>query len=537
MKRTKVFFQFFGTIVLVLCFSALVAAEQCELSTFTGLGLPDTEITLVQPLPAGANPSPVGTIALPICRVVGKVAPAINFEVWLPSTGWNGKFNGVGNGGLAGSIGYSAMRTALSRNYATASTDTGHKNTDPNDWAIDRGLLTDFASRSIHVTAVAAKAIIHAYYGNGSRYSYFTGCSGGGGQALSEAQRYPADYDGIVAGAPANFVTHMWPGELWPAIVTYNDKTTTYPTGYTSKLPLMNSAALAACDCLDFVVDGLIDDPRRCDFDPATLLCRGPEDSTCLTAPQVEAIRAIYAGLWDPFTGEQIWPGYEPGSELNWGGHIVPFTIPPVYFKYMVLKNQDPTWTWQNFDFADVYDYHVFIQGDAELAPILNSTNPDLSAFKARGGKMIMYHGWNDQNIAPRNSISYYKSVLEAMGGERKTGNFLRLFMVPGMGHCSGGPGPNTFDSLGALEQWVEHNIAPERIIAAHLTSGVVDRTRPLCPYPLVARWTGIGSTDDAANFVCELRGLDRADEASDFEHGLQGRNNARRRQAECPEP
>ena len=487
--------------------------KPCLPGSFTDLGLPDTTISLAESLPAGPfdPPGPTGPINLPaFCRVAGTVAPAINFEVWMPLTGadWNGKFNGVGNGGLAGSISYSAMGTALNRKYATASTDTGHQGstiTGPFDWATDRALLTDFATRSIHVTTVAAKAIIERYYGQSPLHSYFTGCSGGGGQALSEAQRYPNDYDGIVAGAPANFVTHMWPGELWPALVTYNDKTSTYPDDYINKLPLITRAALAACDGLDGLWDGVIDDPSRCDFDPSVLLCRCRVTNDCLTAPQVESIEKIYAGLWDPFNGEQIWPGFEASSEFNWGGHIVPFTIPQVYFQSMILGDPIPdfdTW-WKTFDFSDPADYALYKEGDEELGPVLNSIDPNLSIFRANGGKLIMYHGWIDQNIAPRNSISYYQSVMAATGSEAETMDFLRLFMAPGMAHCSGGPGPNTFDSLGALEQWVENGIRPEKIIASHSTGGMVDRTRPLCPYPKVARYLGTGSIDRAENFTC----------------------------------
>lgn len=309
---------------------------------------------------------------------------------------------------------------------------------------------------------------------------------------------YPKDYDGVVSGAPANYPTHMWPGELWPAWVAHTD-----PQGLISKLPLVTNAALAACDALDGVEDGVIDDPRQCTFDPSTLQCPGADDPTCLTATQVEWVKEIYAGLKDPTTGEQFWPGYEISSEINWGGHIIPFSIPLSYFKYMVYE--DPSWDYMTYDLTDPNNFADLYQADRDLGPILNATNPNLTPFWAHGGKLIMYHGWIDQNIAPRNSISYYESVLRKMGGKDhwKTQEFLRLFMAPGMEHCSGGPGPDTFDALGALEQWVEQGIAPDKIIASHLTNGTVDRTRPLCPYPQVARYAGTGSTDDAANFDC----------------------------------
>ena len=473
------------------------------------LKLPETTITSAEFIDQADWTSPKvvfgqATVGVPFCRVIGVIDPAINFEVWLPPvTGdhaWNGKFNGVGNGGLAGELHYPAMADALARGYATASTDTGHTGfLGDGSWALEHPeLVVDFGYRAIHMMTRAAKAVVDAYYGQAPDYAYFTGCSGGGQQALSEAQRYPADYDGIVAGAPANFPTHMWPGELYPAWVTHRDDASLIPE---DKLPLLNEAVLAACDADDGVEDGVIDDPRTCDFDPTTLVCKGADAATCLTKAQVDSVKKIYAGLRDP-SGQQFWPPYEVGSELGWPGHIFePFSIPTSYFQFMVF--QDPEWDWKTFDFTDPENFAVMTDAHYRLGPILNATEADLSAFEELGGKLIMYHGWSDQNIAPRNSINYYQTVVETVGDESKTQNFLRLFMAPGMQHCNGGPGPDTFDSLAALEQWVEEGNAPEQIIASHLTDGEVDRTRPLCPYPQVAQYTGEGSTDDAANFVC----------------------------------
>ena len=421
------------------------------------LELPATTITAAEAIDEADWKSPEvvfgqATVDVPFCRVSGVIDPAINFEVWLPpATGdfaWNGKFNGVGNGGLAGELHYPAMGDALARGYATASTDTGHTGfLGDGSWALDHPeLLVDFGYRAIHETTRAAKAIVAAYYGEDPAYSYFTGCSGGGQQALSEAQRYPADYDGIVAGAPANFPTHMWPGELYPAWVTHRDEASLIPE---DKLPLINDAVLAACDGADGVEDGVVDDPRSCNFDPADLACTGDDAPDCLTAAQVDSVQKIYAGLQDP-DGNQFWPPYEVSSELGWPGHIFePFSIPTSYFKYMVFE--DPEWEWQDFDFTDPDNFAVMTDAHYRLGPILNATEADLSAFKELGGKLIMYHGWIDQNIAPRNSINYYQSVMETMGGEDNTQDFLRLFMAPGMQHCNGGPGPDTFDALGAL--------------------------------------------------------------------------------------
>jgi feruloyl esterase len=268
------------------------------------------------------------------------------------------------------------------------------------------------------------------------------------------------------------------------------------------KLPMIAKAALAACDAQDGLKDGLIADPRRCAFDPAVLQCKGADAADCLTAGQVDSVRRIYEGLKDPVTGKLFWWGYEPSSEEGWPGHIQnPFIVPLSYFKYMAFSN--PAWDWKTFDMAAPKNFASLVSASNLLGPILNSIDPDLTAFQRLGGKLLMYHGWLDQNISPRNSIHYYESVEEVMGAETRA--FARLFMAPGMGHCVGGPGPNTFDALTALENWVEKKQAPQQIIASHSTSGQVDRTRPLCPYPQVAVYKGSGSIDDAANFACQM--------------------------------
>jgi len=293
----------------------------------------------------------------------------------------------------------------------------------------------------------------------------------------------------------------MWPGELYPAWVTHRSPANLIPR---EKLPLIHAAVLTTCDAVDGVEDGVLDDPRRCHFEPSQLLCEGPDGADCLTAAQVESVEKIYEGLKDPSSGVVFWPGYEKSSELGWPGHIFePFLIPLSYFKYMVLE--DPAWDWRSFDFSDPESFAVLYEASDRLGPVLDSDDPDLTTFKERGGKLILYHGWIDQNIAPRNSITYYESVQETMGGAHETQSFFRLFLAPGMGHCGGGPGPNTFDALGALEQWVEHGEAPDQIPASHFSNGEVNRTRPLCPFPLVAQYQGSGSTDDAASFACRL--------------------------------
>lgn len=469
------------------------------------LSLPQTTITLAesrdkQPfIPQGTGEEVVPPMQF--CRVAGIIDPEIRFEVWMPEPeNWNGKFNGIGNGGLAGFINYSGMNASLARNYATASTDTGHQGGN-GSWALGRPeLLVDFASRGIHTMTLDAKMIVQAYYGLAPRYSYFTGCSGGGGQGLSEAQRYPLDYRGIVSGAPANYPTRMWPGELWPAWFTHKDPANRIPP---EKLPMIQAAAIRACDSNDGVADGILRDPRTCKFDPVSIQCRGGDAPDCLTAGQVASVKAIYGGLKDPTTGRQFWPGFEPGSEAAWASHIgEAFGTPLAYFRYFYLG--DPGWDWKSFDMTMPENMQLMYDADAGLRPVLNSTDPDIGSFKRAGGKLIMYHGWADAFIAPRNSIAYYESVVALQGGEQSTKDFLRLFMAPGMMHCGGGNGPNTFDALSALENWVEEGLPPASIAASHAgPDGRADRTRPLCAYPQVELYKGTGDINDAASFTC----------------------------------
>jgi len=495
---------------LLFAANAVVSIDAATCESLASLSLPDTTITSAALVPAGpftTAPTPAApkpqTLQIPVeaCRVTGVVKPAVNFEVWMPVAGWNGKFQGVGGGGFAGVISYGAMVTALGRGYATASTDTGH-NTPGGSWALNRpDLILDYAYRAIHEMTVKSKQIVEVFYGNGPRLSYFVGCSTGGRQGLMEAQRFPADYDGIVAGAPANYFTHLLAGSLWPAAVTLKDEATRLSP---AKFTALNKAALAACDAGDGVTDALINNPLACKFDPGTLACRGesldsPASDSCLTPPQIDAARKIYAYSTNPRTKERIFAGMAPGSEITWtamAGGPNPFAIPVEFYKYFVYSN--PDWDWKTFDF----DKDVAL-ADEKFAKLLNAVDPDLSAFKKRGGKLIMYHGWNDQLIQPYNSIDYFTSVRQKMGG-RETDDFARLFMAPGMQHCAGGVGPNTFDAVSALELWVEKGTKPAQLDATHRTNGVVDRTRPLCPYPQVATYKGSGSIDDAASFVCK---------------------------------
>ena len=492
------------------------AAAQASADACAGLAAqsaPGATIASAQVVTTGSfsPPGSTNTVANlpPFCRVAGLLTPTpqsrILFEAWMPLEGWNGKFAGVGNGGWAGTISYQALGEQLRRGYATASTNTGHE-AEPGTNAARFAYaqpeqLIDFAYRAHHETAAAAKALVRAFYGRSPERSYFIGCSSGGYQGLMEAQRFPADYDGVLAGAPANNWTRLMAGDLDGVLAVLGD-----PASHLSvhALGLLHRAVLAACDGRDGVTDGVLDDPRQCTFDPARLACAGDTPSDrCLTPAQVDAARRVYRGLEDPRTGVRLYPGLARGSEPYWPHRdpASPFPIPIAHYKWLVFAN--PDWDWKSFDFRDARDFEAHVAAESRLAPIMNATSPDLRAFRERGGKLLQYHGWNDQLIAPQNSIDYYTSVEAFFGREADVTQFHRLFMAPGMAHCSGGTGPNTFDMQAALEQWVERGVAPDRIIATRSVNGVVDRLRPLCPYPQVATYSGRGDTNDEANFAC----------------------------------
>ena len=475
--------------------------------------LPDTTITAAEAVPGGSFTPPGSTNAItglpPFCRVAGVIAPTreshILFEVWMPLEKWNGKLAGVGNGGWAGIISFGPMGDQLRRGYATVSTNTGHEaaaGLDMARFAFEKPeQLIDFAYRSHHETTVRARSLVQEFYGRPAERAYFIGCSSGGYEGLMAAQRFPSDYDGIVAGAPANNWTRLMAGDFDGVLAVLRDPDSHLPP---PALGLLHRAALAACDDRDGVVDGVIDDPRRCPVDPGTLVCAGDQPSpACLTKPQAEAARRVYRGLTDPKTGAQLYPGLAPGSEPFWPhrDRANPFPIPLSHYKWLVFA--DPNWDWRSFDFNDAEDYAAHVKAEARLAPILNATSPDLGAFRKRGGKLLQYHGWNDQLISPQNSIDYYQSVLAFFGSAADVDGFYRLFMAPGMAHCAGGTGPNSFDMQAALEQWVERGVAPDQILATHSTNGVVDRIRPLCKFPATAVYSGRGDTNDAANFTC----------------------------------
>jgi feruloyl esterase len=509
--------------------------DSCE--KLAAAKIPGATITLAQTVAAGTfagPPAPFSGIdvsafykSLPaFCRVVAEAKPTtdsdIKLEVWLPVAGWNGKLQGIGNGGFAGLIDYVQIGQAMSKGYVATATDTGHTGS-PIDagWALGHPeKVVDFGHRGIHEMTRVAKEAAHLFYGKAPQRSYFAGCSDGGREALMEAQRYPADYDGILAGAPANY----WTALLSTAVVDTQaltvDAASFIPP---AKIAVIATAVNAACDDLDGVHDGILNDPRRCHFDPVAIQCKpGEETAQCLTPPQAAALKAIYAGPHDS-KGQEVFPGFLPGAEDGQGGWGVWITGPvPAkslmaffginYFTNMVYEKSD--WDYKKF----AVDAGLKL-AEEKTAGALNATNADLKAFKARGGKLILYHGWNDPAIPAVNTVNYYQSVIAKMG-QGEVDSFVRLYMVPGMQHCGDGPGADSFGQVGqltfdepqhsvdaSLERWVEKGAAPSTIIASEFAGE--DKvhpkmTRPLCVYPQAAKYKGSGDTNDAGNFGCE---------------------------------
>jgi feruloyl esterase len=518
-----------------LLVSTVYAQSSC--GSLAKLALPHTRIVSADVvvtggfLPAGEAPSPADAAIYKhtpeFCRVVLRAAPSsdsdIRIEVWMPSAKWNQKFRGQGNGGFAGEINYSLMALAVSQGYATGGTDTGHagQSTDAS-WALDHPQkIIDFGYRAIHEMTAAAKTVIDSYYGKAPSRSYFASCSDGGREALMEAQRFPADYDGILAGAPAYAWTNLVASGMHKVQALLADPASYIPA---AKLPAISAAVLASCDAADGVKDGILNDPMSCHFDPDKLLCGGADSDSCLTQAQVKTLKTIYAPTSDS-TGKEIYPGSLPGGELGPGGWStwilgnepgkslgVAFGIG--YFADMVYD--DPRWNYKTFTVDDGLKEAIEKTGAA-----LNATDPNLKAFAGHGGKLILYHGWNDPAISPLGTLDYFDQASTTNSDAQA---FMRLFMVPGMQHCYGGPGPSSFGQFGwrpgtgpedsahdlyrALEQWVEQGSAPEQVIAARIdidekTGPRITMTRPLCAYPKQAKYKGSGDTSDAANFSC----------------------------------
>jgi feruloyl esterase len=494
--------------VLAAMFATRSQAAGTACGQLASLAIPNASITQAVLVAAGAFSPPEGGgnprafSALPaFCRVAATLKPSadsdIKIEVWLPAAGWNGKFQAVGNGAFSGSIAYPAMAAALARGYATSSTDTGHTGNTAS-WAIGHPeKVTDFGWRAVHELTNASKQIITTHYDQAPRFSYWTGCSAGGRQGMKAAQRFPNDFDGIVAGSPGLDWTSRAARAVHveKALQANPDARLLQPARQ-----LLHAAVVAACDAHDGVKDGLIENPHQCKFDPGVLECRGAADGSCLSKAQVETARLMYADVVQPRT-KRIIAGLAPGSELGWtdlGWTASARATGLDQFRFIVFG--DPAWTIDKFNVET--DVARAEEADRD---IINALDPNLKPFIDRGGKMIAYHGWSDPQISPLNVTHYHRRVLEAVGAAKVNAAY-RLFMAPGMDHCGGGEGPglSPADALAALEQWVEHGKAPDQIIASHATKGVVDRTRPLCPYPQVAAYKGTGSIDEAASFVCK---------------------------------
>ena len=499
--------------LLLLLFCVLVAAASASAAScesLASLKLPNTSITSANTVAAGAfmPPAPGGaTVAASqfsnvpaFCRVAATLKPSsdsdIKIEIWLPVSGWNGKFQAVGNGGFAGVISYPALAAAVTAGYASASTDTGHQG---NTAAFALGhpeKVIDFADRAVHEMTVQAKAIVNAYYGSAPSLSFWNGCSQGGRQAITEAAKYPADFDGIVAGASGINWMRLLIARMAINVFAHRSEDSYIPP---AKYALVHEAVLNTCDVLDGVKDGVIENPTVCHFDPKVLVCKGADSPNCLTPAQVETARALYSPIKNPKTGVEVMPPLlHPGSELGWAilAGPEPIRYSTETFQYLVFKN--PTWDWHGFNPAT--DIDLALKADNGL---LEFTDPNLKPFFDRGGKLLMYHGWADPQVTPMNSVNYFNDVVGKFG-EGVVGKSIELYMVPGMNHCGGGPGTDTFNKMAAIEQWVAGGTAPKQILASHLNNGTVDRTRPLCPFPQVAAYKGTGSTDDAANFVCK---------------------------------
>jgi len=505
--RTTIFAALFGSALL----ASTVEAATCE--SLKSLAIPNVTVVSAESVAAGpfvqpgrngaAQPAAVpaggrgaGAQTLPAhCRVKLVLTPSsdshINAELWMPSAGWNGKFLAVGNGGFGGAIqGYGDMQAALRRGYATAGNDTGHTAADGPGGMFALGhpeKIVDFSHRAMHEMVVASKHVIDAFYSRPPQFSYYKGCSTGGRQGVMAAQRFPEDFDGIIAGALANRHIQMHTAGVARSIELYRHPEGAIPA---AKAEMVSKAIANACDTMK---EGFVNNPRACKFDLSTLACStasGADASSCLTPAQMKTVQTFYGGVKNSrgeliFSGQNITnplPPLQPPRDVPGGG----------YDTVRIWGFQNADYDWKSFDL------------DRDL-PIINSrvgfvdaTDPDLSRFKARGGKLLLYAGWADTTITPENTILYYESVLQKMG--RNQGDFLRLFMVPGMAHCGGGPGPNTFDSIGALEAWRETGTAPAQITAFNPQTSL---SRPVCPYPQYAKYKGTGNRKDAANWSC----------------------------------
>jgi feruloyl esterase len=497
-----------GLALLAMALAAITASGRAragDCGGLLGLKLGGASITAAEIVPAGpAAPAH--------CRVRGIAAGSVGYEVWLPAAGWNGRLLSVGNGGFGGSIPLPALTEGLAEGYAVTGNDTGHQGED-RAWMADRARVRLWGHSATHLVTEPAKAIVRAYYGAPASHAYFAGCSTGGAQAMEEAEFFPGDYDGVVAGAPGMSYARLMLSFLWGLKITEEAGGPLSP----EQLRLLAATVLEACDARDGVKDGLVSDPLACRFDPGALRCADDAKPGCLSDAQVELVRRMYQGPRNPRTGEQIYPGFAPGSEADltsagagpfaygWGGIQGPlaqmFAIP--LLRDMVYR--DPAWDWRRFDWdRDVADL------DRRIGADITAVSPDLRAFARRGGRLIMYQGWGDPLNAQTLPANYRHQVIALFArrgapasAERLVDGFFRLFMAPGMAHCLGGPGPSRFDALAAVQVWVERGQAPTSMVATGGSALPKDASRLLCPFPGTARWSGTGDPNDAHSFAC----------------------------------
>ena len=503
---------------LVLAAAAAVATPATSCESLQSMATPQVAVT-AQAMPAGPFVPPGAAPAAPAapraggagraggapgaapaalpahCRVKLVLKPTadskINAELWLPTENWNGRFMAVGNGGFGGSIqGFGEMQTALRLGYATAGSDTGHDEATEGPagmFALGHPeKIVDFAYRAVHEMTGTSKKLIDRFYGNAPQFSYFKGCSTGGRQAVMAAQRYPEDFDGIIAGALAN--RHI---QMHTAGVSRSIEMTRHPEANISpaKAAMVNKAVIDACDTMK---EGFLNNPRACTFDFSKLACTGTDGDNCLTAPQLKAVEMFHGGLKNR-KGELIFSGQALGNPLPALRGIQPGAQPGGGFDTVrIWAFQDANYDWNTFDL------------DRDM-PIINSkvgfvdaVDPDLTKFKAHGGKLLLYAGWGDTTITPENTVLYYESVLGKMNGNQS--DFVRLFMVPGMAHCRGGDGPDTFDTIGTMEAWREKNVTPTQMMGFNPRSSL---SRPICSYPQYPKYKGSGNVKDASNWSC----------------------------------
>lgn len=482
----------------------LVSAEGMSCESLTAPSVPGAQVVslsaherrdhTIPPGPFNRDPIAVS----PFCDVELRLTHPgaddnVRVAVWLPLTSWNGRFQGTGGGGYAAGVFESSLAPAVKDGYAAASTDAGAASDieTPTDLASNPDLLTNFASRSLHDMAVAGKAITAEFYGHPAAHAYWNGCSTGGRQGLMSAQRYPTDYNGIVAAAPAINWTRFIAAEQWPQVVMNEAHNHPSPC----KMEAFRKAAIAACDTLDKVQDGIISTPSQCRYDPHRLVgtkivCQGGE--TTITQADADVVAKIWRG-------PGVWSGLPAGTPFDGianttpdGTAGIPFSISDNWIKYFLLK--DPTYDTSKLTYADWY--RLFVRSQRKFAATMDTSNPDLTAFRAAGGKLITWHGEADQLIFPAGTTNYYNLVDKATPGA--TNDFYRLFMAPGVGHCAGGPGPVPTDPLAAVVAWVEHGNAPNVLPAASATA-----TRNLCPYPQVSQYDGKGNPDQASSYRC----------------------------------